>query len=108
MIRIVDATGVETAPARAPPQSSSDLPLTRAAAAIRYLEEDMGLTVLAANRHSDLHAQVPAANINLAIREHRRFLVIKVVHNDGNEVLLSPSSVVDAIRHLHILGTRAN
>ncbi|KNE54080.1 hypothetical protein AMAG_00080 [Allomyces macrogynus ATCC 38327] len=106
-IRTVDATAVETAPTRAPPQGSSDVLLSRADAAIHFLEEDMGLAALTAYLRNDPHALIPTADINLAIREYRRFLVLKVTHNDGNTVLLSPSSVVDAVWHAHILDTRA-
>ncbi|KAJ3365276.1 hypothetical protein GGF32_009781 [Allomyces javanicus] len=74
---------------------------------IQFPEHDLDLDSLAANLRNDPHALVPTADIDLAMHEYRRFLALKVAHNDGNAVLLSPSAIIDAVWHMHILDTRA-
>ncbi|KAJ3374540.1 hypothetical protein GGF31_007318 [Allomyces arbusculus] len=80
--------------------------LTSADEAIHFLEDNLDLDSLAVNLCNDPYA-MPADLIDLAIHEYRRFLVLKVAHNDGQAVLLSPSAIIDAVWHAHILDTRA-
>ncbi|KNE54079.1 hypothetical protein AMAG_00079 [Allomyces macrogynus ATCC 38327] len=92
-----DAAGAETA----------TIPLPSINAAIAFLEHELNLAQLAVNLRHDPHASVHEADIDLAVREYRRFLILKVVHNDAQALLLSPSPVIDAVWHAHILDTRA-
>ncbi|KAJ3352872.1 hypothetical protein GGF32_003536 [Allomyces javanicus] len=82
-------------------------PLPNADAAVDFLEHELNLAQLAVNLRHDPHASVHEADIDLAVREYRRFLILKVVHNDAHALLLSPSPVIDAVWHAHILDTRA-
>ncbi|KNE64988.1 hypothetical protein AMAG_10656 [Allomyces macrogynus ATCC 38327] len=50
-------------------------------------------------------SRVLVADVDLALREDHRFLVLKVVHRDANEQLLSPSPIVDVIWHAHLIDT---
>ncbi|KAJ3348671.1 hypothetical protein GGF32_006048 [Allomyces javanicus] len=80
--------------------------LTSTDEAILFLEHDLELDSLAGNLRNDPYT-VPVDLIDLALHEYRRFLVLKVVHNDGQAVLLSPSAIIDALWHAHIVDTRA-
>ncbi|KNE64974.1 hypothetical protein AMAG_10640 [Allomyces macrogynus ATCC 38327] len=92
-----DAADVDAAPA----------PLPNVGAAVDFLEHELNLAQLAVNLRHDPQASVHEADIALAVREYRRFLILKVVHNDAEALLLSPSPVIDAVWHAHILDTRA-
>ncbi|KAJ3351333.1 hypothetical protein GGF32_004332 [Allomyces javanicus] len=72
-------------------------------AAIQFLEHDLDLTTLAAHLR---RSSEPPADMDLALREYRRFLILKVVHGDERATLLSPGPQIDAIWHAHVLDTR--
>ncbi|KNE64956.1 hypothetical protein AMAG_10621 [Allomyces macrogynus ATCC 38327] len=82
-------------------------PLASTDAAIHFLEHDLDLHSLASDLRNNPHALLPADQVDIAISEYRRFLALKLAHNDGHAALLSPSAVIDAVWHAHILDTRA-
>ncbi|KAJ3374521.1 hypothetical protein GGF31_007299 [Allomyces arbusculus] len=96
--RITPCTTLDpTTPPRAVIQAATD-------AVIHFLEHDLDLTTLAS--HLRRSAALPA-DVDLALREYRRFLILKVMHRDEHAILLSPSPVVDTVWHAHMLDTRA-
>ncbi|KAJ3351330.1 hypothetical protein GGF32_004329 [Allomyces javanicus] len=48
----------------------------------------------------------PLTNVDLVLREYRRFLALRVAHRDEDGTLLAPSAAVERVWHVHVLDTR--
>ncbi|KNE64971.1 hypothetical protein AMAG_10637 [Allomyces macrogynus ATCC 38327] len=64
--------------------------------ALRFVEHELDLHAVAAHLRQFLH-----------MRPYRRFLVLKLARHDGDNLLLGPSAVIDAVWRTHVLDTRA-
>lgn len=58
------------------------------------------------NVFSNLSNQIPKPTLVEAIREYKKFMILKFIVSDTDAVILSPPPVVDVIWHAHILFTK--
>ncbi|KNE64984.1 hypothetical protein AMAG_10651 [Allomyces macrogynus ATCC 38327] len=109
-----DAAPAEPPPILAPPPPSQPnngnarppLPLPPVDSAInRFLEKDLDLSALASSLKHARHPSI--ADVDLALREYRRFLLLKVAYKDEFATILAAPPPIALVWHLHILDTQA-
>ncbi|KAJ3349249.1 hypothetical protein GGF32_005745 [Allomyces javanicus] len=72
---------------------------------VQFLEKDLDLSALASALKHARHPLIP--DVDLALREYRRFLLLKVAYKDEFATILAAPPPIALVWHLHILDTLA-
>ncbi|ORZ30985.1 hypothetical protein BCR44DRAFT_1443619 [Catenaria anguillulae PL171] len=86
-----------------PITTASDSLVATTADPIKFLLDELNLEGVTRR----LEAKYPTLDIQLMVKDYRRFLVLKYEHRDENATHLSPSPLIDQVWHEHVLDTQS-
>lgn len=69
-------------------------------------QQKWGSLIHTLRRHSVHRREWDRLNLEESVEEYKKFLALKVLFNDVNAEILSPSNLIDQIWHIDILDTR--